>query len=674
MEKEIVLMVHQRTYQTWNFLNNISGKEELNVYFAQPFHPWTNKLFTRDVLRLKKEATEQSDWRLEYSPTRHQLLSGILVLSNNQTYGKETASSTQQQQTNKNKNKNKNKSSKRFLFKCIPSDRYLPEFLIPYSPKVGFQKKLLNKFVLFRFASWSDAHPLPVGILEAVLGDTNQLQPYYEYQLYSRNLMSEDDGFKRFKEVLKQRETLLSESLSSSSSSSSSESLPSSTSEAERVCKKVFTIDPPGSTDMDDALQCYYLDDGQKNVVRVNIYIADVVYWMERLQLWTSFAKRVSTIYLPDYRRPMIPSVLSEEMCSLRADDSTKHALCLSVNLSRSEGPEWYNRCACPGAANQPISVNGFKIDNNNNNNNKNNNNNNKNKWTIDVSSIAFARVQVRIDANVAYNDVFGLDALPGYRLLYEVTQELDASTLQSQDVVAYWMVFMNSQCARVMMQPDVQVGIYRIQQTDNTTTTTTEKNNTGDEDKSDNNNNNNDIHQTIFGWKRSTGRYVTPFQQAKREEVDLSTSSSSSSSSAAPYLQMTSPIRRLTDLLNQILFFKYILHESLSKEAIDFVQHWQQEIDYINVTMRSIRKVQLDCEKVAQCRNHPEWLDQTHRGIIFDRVQKSDATYSYMVYLPDIQILTRMYSTMERENMTYHGFVMTMDSSDFSISVGFVV
>ena len=89
---------------------------------------------------------------------------------------------------------------------------------------------------------------------------------------------------------------------------------------------------------------------------------------------------------------------------------------------------------------------------------------------------------------------------------------------------------------------------------------------------------------------------------------------------------------------------------------------------------MRSIRKVQLDCEKVAQCRNHPEWLDQTHRGIIFDRVQKSDATYSYMVYLPDIKILTRMYSTMERENMTYHGFVMTMDPSDFTICVGFVV
>ena len=39
---------------------------------------------------------------------------------------------------------------------------------------------------------------------------------------------------------------------------------------------------------------------------------------MDMLNLWESFSKRISTIYLPDKKRPMLPTVLSDGLCSLK--------------------------------------------------------------------------------------------------------------------------------------------------------------------------------------------------------------------------------------------------------------------------------------------------------------------------------------------------------------------
>ena len=35
------------------------------------------------------------------------------------------------------------------------------------------------------------------------------------------------------------------------------------------------------------------------------------------MDLWDSFSERISTIYLPDRKRPMLPTILSDALCSL---------------------------------------------------------------------------------------------------------------------------------------------------------------------------------------------------------------------------------------------------------------------------------------------------------------------------------------------------------------------
>jgi hypothetical protein len=53
----------------------------------------------------------------------------------------------------------------------------------------------------------------------------------------------------------------------------------------------------------------------------------------------------------------------------------------------------------------------------------------------------------------------------------------------------------------------------------------------------------------------------------------------------------------------------------TLSQDAIDFYQKWIEQIDYINVTMRAIRKVQTDCNLLDMCYNKPATLEKIYDG-----------------------------------------------------------
>ena len=77
----------------------------------------------------------------------------------------------------------------------------------------------------------------------------------------------------------------------------------------------VCTIDPPGSTDVDDALSVKLLPDG---LLSVGVHIADVSYFVRPQSLVDLEARaRGTTVYLPERRLDMLPPLLSEHLCSL---------------------------------------------------------------------------------------------------------------------------------------------------------------------------------------------------------------------------------------------------------------------------------------------------------------------------------------------------------------------
>ena len=66
----------------------------------------------------------------------------------------------------------------KMLYKCIPNDKKLPIFLIPYSDKKSnFNKVKLNKYILFKFVEWKDKHP--IGTILVSIGNCNDLNAFY---------------------------------------------------------------------------------------------------------------------------------------------------------------------------------------------------------------------------------------------------------------------------------------------------------------------------------------------------------------------------------------------------------------------------------------------------------------------------------------------------------------
>ncbi len=72
---------------------------------------------------------------------------------------------------------------------------------------------------------------------------------------------------------------------------------------------------------------------------------------------------------------------------------------------------------------------------------------------------------------------------------------------------------------------------------------------------------------------------------------------------------------------------------------------------------MRSIRKVQNDCSLLEKCMIDKKIFDREHGGYIFDKIQRNDSLYQYMIYLPDIKMVNRFVSRHDRENFSENKF-----------------
>ena len=81
---------------------------------------------------------------------------------------------------------------------------------------------------------------------------------------------------------------------------------------------QICSVDPPGCTDIDDALHCIVLPNGN---YQCGVHIADVSHFIRPNTAIDEEAKRRSTtVYLVDKRIDMVPELLSSNLCSLRDD------------------------------------------------------------------------------------------------------------------------------------------------------------------------------------------------------------------------------------------------------------------------------------------------------------------------------------------------------------------
>jgi len=550
------ILVADRSYSIWSFENvDTDMPADAPLHMPSDFHPATARLFSKDVFQCQP-------FELLHSPVRTMTtLAGVLQLSDHRTYGRK---------------------GKRLLYKCIPDDKYLPAFLIPYEVQIGFSKSLSNKFVVFRYESWSDKHPH--GLLVETLGDVTSLDAFYEYQLYSKRL---HDSITR---LTQDARSSLNRIPIEMYISQIQEKYACSTNDSKQ--HPIFSIDPQNSLDYDDALQIQTLEPDRR--WKVSVYIANVVFWLEALDLWNSLTNRVATIYLPDRRRPMLPTVLSDSLCSLQEGEDRFAFVCDMIVTREMESP-------------------------------------------CKIVDTTFRYAHIRVAKNYRYEDA-SLLAWSPYQTLLTLTQQLDVNCKDSHDVVAYWMQTTNGECARHLASH--RIGIFRSVAYEASADDSVVVGAASSAISAN-------CIRTIEMWRSNTcGQYVL-FSGQGAEEVGLH----HSILNRKYYVHMTSPIRRLVDLLNQMTFLSEILHVSLSDSGQTFLETWTRKVEFINVSMRSIRKVQSACELLYRCTEDTSVTECIHIGVVFDRLERSSGYYNYMVYVETLKLLSKVRSTQNLPN-----------------------
>uniref|UniRef100_A0A4W6C4T4 DIS3-like exonuclease 2 n=1 Tax=Lates calcarifer TaxID=8187 RepID=A0A4W6C4T4_LATCA len=105
----------------------------------------------------------------------------------------------------------------------------------------------------------------------------------------------------------------------------------------------IFTIDPATARDLDDALSCKQLPDGN---FEVGVHIADVSYFVEEGNALDAIAsQRATSVYLVQKVIPMLPRLLCEELCSLNPlTDRLTFSVIWKITPEGKILSEWFGR------------------------------------------------------------------------------------------------------------------------------------------------------------------------------------------------------------------------------------------------------------------------------------------------------------------------------------------
>jgi len=531
-------------------------------------------------------------------PITTRKIPGILVLSGNKTFGRTP-------------------NKKRLYYKCIPYDKCLPVFLVPYEIKMEFSKDIKNKYVVFRFVSWTETQNHPEGVIDETLGDVDDLPAFYEYQLYSRELhRSIADLSKKTHDKIKQlgrptdskaidiskKGQIPPRPEGAASKATASKATENNATESilikdimtkslsnipliqdrttQQVPYYVYCIDPEGSRDFDDGFSLQETD----QTITISIYIANVIIWLDYLDLWsniTPLGSVVSTIYLPDKKRPMLPSILSDNLCSL-LKDTDRFAFAMDFVFEKMPNGE--------------------------------------------ISSqyqFNYTPVLIHIRNNYTYENCLRNRTVQRFleitRKIDHVSKDIyDQHNLATHRLVEYWMVEMNAKCAEHLYS--YKQGIFRtcIKTISDVSSSST---------------------NAIQEWRQLTAKYVA---YNTDESIDLS----HATLNRQHYVHITSPIRRLVDILNQVIMSSLTttttINNNINPKSNEFIQTWLSNIDIINAQTKAARKVQTECELLTNCIANPL---RTYKGVMFDPVDnnKDSDSYTYTVYISDLKLFSKI-------------------------------
>jgi len=103
-------------------------------------------------------------------------------------------------------------------------------------------------------------------------------------------------------------------------------------------------------------------------------------------------------------------------------------------------------------------------------------------------------------------------------------------------------------------------------------------------------------------------------------------------------YMHVTSPIRRLVDIINISLYLCHI--HFFKSEVQQLLNIWYNEdsIQYINTKAKQIRRLQNECEIIHRTQKDLSILDKFYNGYVIEIIEKQQHI-QYNIYIPELRI-----------------------------------
>ncbi len=556
-----------RNYKKWNIVKKC---KENNTAETIEIDPIEAKLLPGDIIDDKGSIIS--------SPYRNKKnIPGVLITSG-KTYGRVLS-------------KNSKFKNGKLYYKCVPNDRTLPCFIVPYEYKLcGFNKTKSDLYVLFNVKNWEKRHP--EGVLQKTIGCVEEVNFYYDYQLHCNNLCIYANKFNR---------TVLSIVSDIDIDKIIEQYLMSHDSVCDRRKENIFSIDPFNTKDIDDAMSIMEYNDK----IKLSIYIANVPQWISILSLWSQLTSRVATIYLPCMKLPIFPFILSENMFSL-LEGKNRIAFAMDIYLDKNS----YN-----------------------------------------IINIEYKNVVVALNKNYAYEE-YSLLKHSHYKKLYEITKSMNTvkeyldCVVDSHDIVAYWMIFMNNYTGDYLSA--IKTGIFRSVSVNDSEN----KNKTKYAD----------LAKFLKIWKYTKTEYSIFHDKRGHDLIGKGIKS---------YAQITSPIRRVVDIINMLCLQRHLNIIDYCEESEKYLNYWYNNLPEINDKTRKTNKIQNNCELYKKCLEMSNEDKTNLLGYIISMksVIGEDSDVSYEVYIPSLKLTSKVISNVNF--ILYEKYYFTMhiliDESTFN-------
>lgn len=242
---------------------------------------------------------------------------------------------------------------------------------------------------------------------------------------------------------------------------------------------------------------------------------------------------------------------------------------------------------------------------------------------SLDTGEAIFTTALIRVQKNWTYDDY---ERTQDYLTVREVVRKLNRrfkildSVDDSHDVVAWMMVAFSHHAAQRL-----ECGMFRGVQVN------------GDVPPADV-----VLRPFLRGWNSTGGHYST--EPVPHDMLGLQR-----------YVHITSPIRRLPDLVNGLLLQQHL--GLLPATKTEFTDSWLERVDDVNAQQRQIRRAQIECELLHAAQSIDE--DQEFDGYVVDTMD--DDRRLVVVWLPELKLVATYRTNIDDRFALYqrHRFVI---------------